>query len=573
MVNLRKYLARCRTASILTPLFKLLEALLDLFVPLVVAAMINRGIGAHDPSFLIRCFILLLVLAAVGLGFSITAQYFAAKASVGFATDLRQVLFDHIETLSYSDLDKQGSDTLITRLTADINQVQTGYNLALRLLLRSPFIVFGAMIMAFTINVKCAIIFAVVIPLLALVVFGIMYASMPLFARAQKALDRVLSVVRENLLGVRVIRAFCREKEEVQAFDAANDHLTRLNEKAGNLSAMMNPATYILINLATVVLLQSGAIQVNLGSLAQGDVVALYNYMAQIVVELIKLANLIISINKALACAHRVEDVLAIQPGMQYPAAPVQPSDPDTVLAFDHVSFVYEGGGAEALHDVSFTLKRGGTLGVIGGTGAGKSTLVNLAARFYDVSAGSVKVEGEDVRSYPQAQLEQMIGVVPQKAELFAGTIRDNLKLGNEGADDDLLWNALERAQAKDVVQGKTGGLDSMVEQNGRNLSGGQKQRLTIARALVKQPKLLILDDSASALDYATDARLRQALRSVKATTLIISQRISAVRQADAILVLDQGKPVGLGSHEQLMKDCAVYQEIEASQNRKEAAA
>lgn len=573
MVNLRKYLARCRTASILTPLFKLLEALLDLFVPLVVAAMINRGIGAHDPSFLIRCFILLLVLAAVGLGFSITAQYFAAKASVGFATDLRQALFDHIETLSYSDLDKQGSDTLITRLTADINQVQTGYNLALRLLLRSPFIVFGAMIMAFTINVKCAIIFAVVIPLLALVVFGIMYASMPLFARAQKALDRVLFLVRENLLGVRVIRAFCREKEEVQAFDAANDHLTRLNEKAGNLSAMMNPATYILINLATVVLLQSGAIQVNLGSLAQGDVVALYNYMAQIVVELIKLANLIISINKALACAHRVEDVLAIQPGMQYPAAPVQPSDPDTVLAFDHVSFVYEGGGAEALHDVSFTLKRGGTLGVIGGTGAGKSTLVNLAARFYDVSAGSVKVEGEDVRSYPQAQLEQMIGVVPQKAELFAGTIRDNLKLGNEGADDDLLWNALERAQAKDVVQGKTGGLDSMVEQNGRNLSGGQKQRLTIARALVKQPKLLILDDSASALDYATDARLRQALRSVKATTLIISQRISAVRQADAILVLDQGKPVGLGSHEQLMKDCAVYQEIEASQNRKEAAA
>lgn len=573
MVNLRKYLASYRTASILTPLFKLLEALLDLFVPLIVAAMINRGIGTHDTSFLIRCFILLLVLAAVGLGFSITAQYFAAKASVGFATDLRQALFDHIETLSYGDLDKQGSDTLITRLTADINQVQTGYNLALRLLLRSPFIVFGAMIMAFTINVKCAIIFAVVIPMLALVVFGIMYASMPLFARAQKALDRVLSLVRENLLGVRVIRAFCREKEEVQAFDAANDHLTRLNEKAGNLSAMMNPATYILINLATVVLLQSGAVQVNLGSLAQGDVVALYNYMAQIVVELIKLANLIISINKALACAHRVEDVLAIQPGMQYPAVPVQPSDPDTVLAFDHVSFVYEGGGAEALHDVSFTLKRGGTLGVIGGTGAGKSTLVNLAARFYDVSAGSVKVEGEDVRSYPQAQLEQMIGVVPQKAELFAGTIRDNLKLGNEGADDDLLWNALERAQAKDVVQGKTGGLDSMVEQNGRNLSGGQKQRLTIARALVKQPELLILDDSASALDYATDARLRQALRSVKATTLIISQRISAVRQADAILVLDQGKPVGLGSHEQLMKDCAVYQEIEASQNRKEAAA
>ncbi|MEE8808643.1 MAG: ABC transporter ATP-binding protein [Lactimicrobium sp.] len=573
MSNLRKYLVRYKKASILTPLFKLLEALLDLFVPLVVAAMINRGITGNDTGFLVRCFILLLVLASVGLGFSITAQYFAAKASVGFATDLRQAVFDHIEQLSYSDLDKQGSDTLITRLTADINQVQTGFNLALRLLLRSPFIVFGAMIMAFTINVKCAIIFAVVIPLLALVVFGIMYASMPLFAKAQKALDKVLSLVRENLLGVRVIRAFCREKEEVQAFDEANEHLTKLNEKAGNLSAMMNPATYILINLATVVLLQSGAIQVNLGSLAQGDVVALYNYMAQIVVELIKLANLIISINKALACAHRVEDVLAIQPGMQYPDTEVVPSDPDTVLAFDHVSFVYEGGGADALSDVSFVLKKGGTLGVIGGTGAGKSTLVNLAARFYDVTKGKIKVEGEDVRDYPQAQLEKMIGVVPQKAELFAGSIRDNLKLGNEDADDTLLWQALDIAQAKDVVMGKSGELDSVIEQNGRNLSGGQKQRLTIARALVKQPQLLILDDSASALDYATDARLRQALRKVKATTLIISQRISAVRQADTILVLDQGRPVGLGTHEQLMKECPVYQEIEASQNRKEAAA
>ncbi len=567
MKRLLKFLKTYRMESILAPSFKMLEAFMDLLVPLVVAAIINRGIREQNGGVITGSFALLVLLAVLGMAFSFTAQWFAAKASVGFATDLRQALFDHIQSLTYTELDTLGTDTLITRMTSDVNQVQNGINLALRLLLRSPFIVFGAMIMAFTIDAKLALIFAVAIPVLAVVVFGIMLASIPMYAKAQAMLDRLLGITRENLTGVRVIRAFCNEDREVEEFDARNAALTRMNEKVGKLSALMNPATYLLINLATIFLIRQGAIHVNLGSLQQGDVVALYNYMAQIIVELIKLASLIITINKSLACADRIAGMMDVVPGMQYGKQKLECLGEEAVQ-FDHVSFSYAGSGDAAISDIDFTVRKGMTVGIIGGTGCGKSTLVNLIPRLYDATEGTVRIAGRDVREYAEGALISHIGMVPQKAVLFEGTIRDNLRWGNENATDTEIMEAVENAQAAEVVAGKEGGLDAMIEQNGRNLSGGQRQRLSIARALVKKPEILILDDSASALDFATDLRLRRALHAMEGSTtvFIVSQRTSSVRNADMILVLDDGQLVGRGTHEELMAGCETYQEIYYSQ-------
>lgn len=565
MKKLFIYLKNYRKESILAPLFKLLEALLDLFVPLVVARIINQGVSNQNLSYILSQFVLLIVMAVIGLSFSITAQYFAAKASVGFCTDVRQALFDHIQSLSYSKLDKEGGDTLITRLTSDINQIQTGLNIALRLLLRSPFIVLGAMIMAFTINVPCAIIFVIVIPILCVVVFGIMLASIPMFKKVQKALDGILTSVRENLTGVRVIRAFRREEKEVEEFDEKNETLTKLNEKVGRLSAMMNPLTYALINIATVILIYYGAIQVNVGNIASGDVVALYNYMAQIVVELIKLASMIITIDKSLACADRVQSILDLESGMSYGNGK-EPVDSEDSIVFDHVTFAYDSASEPSLEDISFSVKKGQTIGIIGGTGSGKSSIVDLIPRFYDATEGQVLINGLDVKDYAKGKLIDEIGVVPQRAVLFQGSIRDNMKYGNEKASDEDIWKALGIAQAKEIVEKKDGQLDSMIEQNGRNLSGGQKQRLTIARALVKKPSILILDDSASALDFATDAKLRAAIRKLTMTVVIVSQRTSSIRHADLILVMEDGKLVGKGTHEQLMESCRIYQETYYSQ-------
>lgn len=566
MKKLKIYLKDYKKETILAPLFKLLEALFDLFVPVVVARMINQGIAVKNTSFLFQQFGLLIVLALAGLACSIVAQYFAAKASVGFTTKLKQAVFDHIQKFSYAEMDRIGVDTLITRLTSDANQVQSGLNLALRLLLRSPFIVFGSMIMAFTINVKAAIIFAVVIPLLCLVVFAIMLASIPLFKIVQKELDHLLSITRENLTGIRVIRAFRLEQKEVQEFDEQNNQLTRQNEKVGRLSALMNPATYVLINLATVVLIYTGALQVSYGTMLQGDVVALYNYMAQIVVELVKMASLIITIDKSIACAERIQSVLEIQPGLSYPEKTEDTTEKQNAIAFDHVYFQYAGSKEDSLEDITFSLSEGKTLGIIGPTGCGKSTLVQLIPRFYEATSGEVYVLGKNVRNYTQKDLTDCIGIVPQKAVVFQGSIRDNLKLGNDKATDEALWKALDIAQASDVVKEKQGGLEYVIEQGGKNLSGGQKQRLTIARALVKNPQILILDDSASALDFATDAALRQALHTLHKTTVLVSQRISTVRSADEILVLEDGKLKGTGTHEELMKSCATYQDIYYSQ-------
>ncbi|MDO4621083.1 MAG: ABC transporter ATP-binding protein [Lachnospiraceae bacterium] len=589
MKTVFKYLKKYTGESILAPSFKMLEALMDLFVPIVVARIINTGILQGNRSYVIREVLLLLGLAALGMGFSFTAQWFSAKASVGTASDIRQALFDHIQELSCSELDTLGTDTLITRMTSDINQIQNGLNLTLRLLLRSPFIVFGAMIMAFTIDVKCALIFAVAIPLLSVVVFSIMLISIPLFAKVQAKLDSLLSLTRENLTGVRVIRAFCKEQEEIREFDARNEMLTKMNEHVGRISALLNPATYVLINLATIMLIRQGALRVNLGMLQQGDVVALYNYMAQIIVELIKLATLIISITRSIACAKRVEGIFEVRSGMAFPddetgalssaktggtknekkngqSAAQQNGAPAVV--FNHVSFSYAGSGAEALTDIDFTAKRGETIGIIGGTGSGKSSVVSLIPRFYDVTKGSVEVFGEDVRSYKKGELIEHIGIVPQKAVLFEGSIRQNLKWGREDATDEELMAAARIAQADGVIEGKNGGLSAMIEQNGRNLSGGQRQRLTIARALVRNPEILILDDSASALDFATDLALRRAIKSLPGdmTVFIVSQRTSSVRTADRILVLDDGLLVGQGTHDELMKTCTVYQEIYYSQ-------
>ena len=562
MRALAAYLRPYRKESILAPLFKLLEALFDLLVPLVVARMINAGGGRT----VYLCFAGLIAMAAVGLGCSILAQYFAAKASVGFSGALRQALFDHIQSLSYTELDRLGSDTLITRLSDDINQVQNGLNLGLRLLLRSPFIVLGAMVMAFTIDFRSALVFAVTIPVLFAVVFGIMLISIPLFGKVQAGLDRVTAETRENLTGVRVIRAFCREEQSVSDFEASNRALTKLNLFVGRISALMNPLTYVLINLGAVALIRVTAGQVDLGVFQQGEVVALYNYMLQIIVELIKLASLIITLNKSLACAKRAAAILAVEPGMTYPAQAEAAPQGAAAVEFRDVSFTYQGAGAPSLSGVSFAAKPGDTIGVIGGTGSGKSTLVDLIPRFYDATSGSVLLDGQDVRSLPQDTLREKVGVVPQRSQLFQGSIRENLLWGREDASDERLWRALTLAQAKEVVEGKPGGLDFLLEQNGRNLSGGQRQRLTIARALVKEPEILILDDSSSALDFATDAALRRSIRSLQSTTFLVSQRVACVRRAGSILVLDNGRLAGWGDHDILMKTCPVYQEIYWSQ-------
>ena len=574
MKRLLVYLKGYEKESIIAPLFKMLEAFFDLMVPLVVASIINNGISQNNMTVVWQNFGLLLVLMIIGLACSVTAQYFASKASVGFGTKLRQALFDHIQSLSYTELDRLGTNTLITRLTSDINQVQTGYNLTLRLLLRSPFIVLGAMIMAFTIDVESAWIFAIAIPILSVVVFGIMLISIPLYKKVQKRLDAVLTATRENLTGVRVIRAFRKEEDEIKSFDEKNVSLTKTNSFVGRLSALMNPATYLIVNMATILLIQKGAIRVEMGALDRGSVVALYNYMAQIIVELIKLADLIITIDKSLACAGRIGSVLDVKSSMQYGNR--QEKDTDVSVLFDHVYFTYSGAGAESLSDISFEAKKGQTVGIIGGTGSGKSSLVNLIARFYDASQGTVFVNGLDVKEYPEGKLLDKIGIVPQKAILFKGSVRDNLKWGKEDASDEEIWKALEIAQAKEVVEGKQGQLDFTIEQNGRNLSGGQRQRLTIARALVSNPEILIMDDSASALDFATDAALRKAINSLqqKMTVFIVSQRTASVLSADLILVLDDGQLVGKGSHDMLMETCPIYQEIYYSQfpeKRKEA--
>lgn len=574
MRSLGIYLKPYRVQSILAPLFKLLEALLDLLVPIVVAAMIDTGALGSGRRTVLLYFAALLGMAAVGLGFSVVAQFFAAKASVGFAGSLRQALFDHIQTLSFPELDALGSDTLITRLTDDVNQVQTGLNLSLRLLLRSPFIVLGALVFSFTIDTRCAIVFAVAIPVLFLVILEIMLRSVPLFGKVQAGLDRVTALTRENLTGARVIRAFCREDASVAEFSASNEALTRLNLRVGKLSALMNPVTYVLISLATVLLIRQAGLQVDLGQFPQGQAVALYNYMLQILVELIKLATMVITLNKSVACARRAASLFQVQPSMENGAAPAPQAAPGTpAVTFKDVSFTYPGAGAPSLRQISFSAQPGQTIGIIGGTGSGKSTLAHLLCRFYDVSSGYVLLWGQDVRRYDRAALRRQIAVVPQQAVLFSGTIRDNLRWGDPDAPDEALWQALTVAQARQTVEDKPGGLDFVLEQGGRNLSGGQKQRLTIARALVRQPKLLVLDDSASALDYATDAALRQALHQLRDTTVfVISQRIASVRQADQILVLDGGVLAGCGDHAALLAQCPVYQEIYHTQFPQDAA-
>ena len=572
MKKLWKYMRDYRREGILAPLFKLLEASLELFVPLVMAQIIDTGIANGDGGFILsRCGIL-AVLAAVGLVCSITAQYFAAKASVGFAAKLRSTLFKHIQSLSYSKLDTQGTGTLIARITGDINQVQSGMNLALRLLLRSPFVVFGAMIMAFTIDVKAALVFVVTIPLLSIVVFGIMLWSIPMYKKVQARLDKVLGITRENLSGVRVIRAFCKEDEERREFGERNAALTKLQLIVGRVSAAMNPATYIMINLGIAVLIYVGALRVDSGILTQGQVVALYNYMSQILVELVKLASLIITITKALACAGRVSAVLDVDSDMHGADTEPREIDTDEEVRFENVEFGYATGGEPALSGISFSVKKGETMGIIGGTGSGKSSLVSLIPRFYDATGGHVYIKENDVKDYPLGALREMVGMVPQKAVLFKGTIRENLRWGSADATEEEMERALSDAQALEIVKAKPEGLDSPVAQNGKNLSGGQRQRLTIARALIKKPEILILDDSASALDYATDLALRRSLAalSYKPTVFIVSQRASSILHADKIAVLDEGKMVGLGTHDELMQTCPVYREIYYSQYEQE---
>ena len=551
--------------SILAPLFKLLESLFDLFVPLVIAGIINKGINNNDFGYVVKMFMLLILLAVIGLACSIVAQYFAAKASVGFTTKLRAMLFEHIQSFSYQNLDEIGQDTLITRLTSDTNQIQNGLNLALRLLLRSPFIVFGAMIMAFTINVKCALIFAIVIPLLCLVVFLIMIKSIPLFKEVQVALDGLLSKTRENLSGIRVIRAFGIEDKEFNEFKDKNDLLTKRNQKVGFLSALTNPLTYILINMATVILIYTGTIEVRMYGLAQGDVVALYNYMAQIVVELVKMANLIITIDKSLACFSRVEKVLDIEPDMKYVDG-INSKVNNHILTFDNISFTYPNSKEACLENISFSINKGETLGIIGPTGCGKTSLVNLIYRAYDPSVGTVYLDGVDIKSYSKDELVNKVSVVPQKAALFKESIRDNLRMADPDVSEEKMWEALDIAQAKEIVLNKEGQLDHMIEQGGKNLSGGQRQRLSIARALCKDFDILILDDSFSALDYQTEAKLRMALKTLNKTIVNVSQRASSIKNADKILVLDDGKLVGFGNHDELMKSCELYKEIYYSQ-------
>lgn len=573
MKSLFAYMKDYKKECVLGPLFKLLEASFELMVPLVMAAVIDVGIANGDRGYIGRMCLVMAALGVIGLVCSITAQFFAAKASVGVAAKLRHALFAHIQELSFTEMDTAGTSTLITRMTSDINQVQNGLNLALRLLLRSPFVVFGAMVMAFTIDVPAALVFVVAIPLLAVVVFGVMLWTMPRYKKVQAGLDRVLGNTRENLTGVRVIRAFGREEAETGRFETENNALTKLQEHVGRVSALMNPVTYVIINLATVVLIWVGAVRVDTAIITQGAVVALINYMSQILVELIKLANLIINITKALACASRVQGVLDTESSMVAPQALSNVVEQNQErVTFRNVALTYQGAGAASLSGLSFSVKPGETVGVIGGTGSGKSSLVNLIPRFYDATQGDVLVDGHNVRDYPLASLREKVGVVPQKAVLFTGTIRDNLKWGKPDATDEELWQALETAQARDFVEEKPGGLDEPVSQGGKNFSGGQRQRLTIARALVRKPEILILDDSASALDFATDARLRKAIRQMEGgpTVFIVSQRASSIRYADKIIVLDDGEAVGIGTHEELLKHCEVYREIFESQFQRE---
>ncbi len=595
MKKLLVYLKDYKKETVLAPLFKMLEATFELFVPLVMAAIIDQGIGSGNVSYVLRMGGVMILLGVIGLVCSITAQYFSAKAAVGVSTKLKHALFAHIQGLSYTEIDTLGTATMITRMTSDVNQVQSGVNMVLRLFLRSPFIVFGAMVMAFTIDVKAAFIFVVTIPALSVVVFGIMMWTMPLFKKVQAGLDSVLGATRENLTGARVIRAFNKEQEEIEAFERKNSNLAHMQLFVGKISALTNPVTYIIINVATIVLLYTGAVRVDEGTITQGQVVALVNYMSQILIELVKLANLIITITKALACANRIQSVFEIESGMTWEqavtpagaaatdghrtdeaagtAAQTRQNAADEVV-FDHVCLTYAGAGAESLSDIDFHVKKGQTVGIIGGTGSGKTSLINMIPRFYDATKGHVRIKGKDVREYGMEELREMIGIVPQKAVLFQGTIRENMQWGKNDATDAQIWQAIETAQAKEFVEQKDGKLEASVAQSGRNLSGGQRQRLTIARALVGKPEILILDDSASALDYATDAALRQAIRDMEGdmTVFIVSQRASSIQHADQIIVLDDGEMADIGTHDELLERCEVYQEIYYSQYPKKEA-
>jgi len=568
LIHMRGYIKEC----IISPLFKLLEACFELLVPLLVANIIDIGIANGDKPYIVKMCLIMALFGLVGLICALVAQYFAAKAAVGFTAKVKHSLFSHIQTLSYSELDKVGTSTLITRMTNDMNQIQGGVNLTLRLFMRSPFIVFGAMIMAFTVDTRAALVFTVTIPVLSVVVFGIMLSTIPLYKRVQGKLDRVLNITRENLRGVRVIRAFGQEAEETKDFEKSTYELNKAQKFVGRISALMNPMTYAILNIAISVLIWKGAIQVNLGNLSQGEVIALYNYMSQILVELIKLANLIISITKAIACGNRVQAVFEIKSSVNGGEISPEIIDTDYSVEFSHAYLKYATSNETSLDDIDFKVKKGETVGIIGGTGSGKTSLVNLIGRFYDVCDGKVAVNGVNVKEYPLDELRDKIGIVPQRAVLFRGTIRDNMKWGNKNADDNAINEAIEMAQATDVVASKPNGLDSYIEQGGKNLSGGQRQRLTIARALVKKPEILILDDSASALDYATDARLRASISKIdyNPTVFIVSQRASSIMHADKIVVLDDGNVVGIGTHDELINSCLVYSEIYSSQFRKE---
>ena len=582
MKTLLAYLKGYKKESILAPLFKMLEASFELFVPLVMAAIIDVGIANQDKPYIVKMCFVLIALGIIGLVCSITAQYFAAKAATGVGTGIRHGLFEHIQKFTFTEMDQLGTSTLITRMTSDINQIQSGVNLVLRLFLRSPFIVFGAMIMAFTVDVKAALVFVVTIPLLSLIVFGIMLVTMPMYKKVQADLDQVLLATRENLTGARVIRAFNKEEDETKRFENANQILTDAQKYVGRISGMMNPLTYIIVNGAIIALIYVGAVRVDIGDLTQGQVVALINYMSQILVELVKLANLIISVTKAAACLNRVESVLAVKPDMNEGdirwKSNSSEADRDLknkipVVEFSHVSLTYKGTSDTSLSDINFCAKKGQTIGIIGGTGSGKSSLVNLIPRFYDATDGTVKINGRDIKEYQTENLREHIGVVLQKAVLFKGSIADNLRWGKEDATEQEMYEALDISQAREFVDTKQGGLEFQIEQGGRNLSGGQKQRMTIARALVRKPEILILDDSASALDFATDAALRKSIKEMKnqPTVFIVSQRAASIQYADQIIVLDDGAMAGIGTHEELLKDCPVYQEIYYSQFPKEA--
>ena len=573
MSKLLKYLKKYEIESILAPFFKLIEVAFELTVPLIVSTIIDVGIENGDKVYIIKRCLLLGLLGILGLCSTLVAQYFSAKASVGFATDIRHALFQHIGKLSYSQLDSLGAPTLITRLTGDINQVQTGTNLTLRLVLRSPFVVFGAVIMAFTVDVKSSLVFVVAVPALAAVVFAIMLVCIPMYRKVQQKLDGLLSKTRENLLGTRVVRAFCKEEEEIADFDAKNSALTEMQTAVGRISAFMNPATFVLINLAIIALIYVGAIRVDSGAISRGAVVALYNYMSQILVELIKLANLIISVTKAIACGNRIQSVLDIEPGTVPGTVTDGNENSEYSVEFDKACLSYNG-SEESLHNIDLKIPRGSSIGVIGSTGSGKTSLVNLIPRFYDVTGGCVLVDGVDVRDYDTKALRSKIGVVSQKKALFAGTVRDNIRFGKQDATDEEIWQALETAQAKQMIEDKSGQLDFVLEQEGKNLSGGQRQRMTIARALVRKPEVLILDDAASALDYATGAALNKALRNTDfaPTVITVSQRVAAIRNADTIVVLDEGEIVGMGTNDELLRSCEVYKEIFDSQLEKEDA-